>query len=79
MEFRIEELRQLSQMLGMIEDALHEQPPVLLSNETRDALQSNRKNIKRWVEQLEQTNEWRKKSKKKTVTTTTQEQHHEHE
>jgi len=77
MEFRIEELRQLSQMLGMIEDALHEQPPVPLSNETRDALQSNRKNIKRWVEQLEQTNEWRKKSKKKTVTTTTQEQHHE--
>jgi hypothetical protein len=74
MEFRIEELRQLSQMLGMIEDALHEQPPVLLSNETRDALQSNRKNIKRWVEQLEQTNEWRKKSQKKTVTTTTQEQ-----
>ena len=74
MEFRIEELRQLSQMLGMIEDALREQPPVLLSNETRDALQSNRKNIKRWVEQLEQTNEWRKKSQKKTVTTTTQEQ-----
>ena len=76
MEFRIEELRELQQMLSMIEDVLHEQPKVLLSNEARDALQSNRKKIKRWIEQLEQNNEWRKRSKK-TATTTTQEQHHE--
>jgi len=76
MEFRIEELRELQQMLSMIEDVLHGQPQVLLSNEAQDALQSNRKKIKRWIEQLEQNNEWRKRSKK-TATTTTQEQHHE--